>query len=573
MNDICVFICCLVSLNLGDNFNDYFFTHLIDKKKIEYISITDVEKFNNVTENDIFIIGIGSIIIDAIKILNNIRKNIPAFKNFYFFSSGNKYKLIDSDVICYLKPENVISLRGNFTSILEHNFPVGDNGLYLSLIKDTNQSIITHEYEIGLIPHCIENDGLSLEIQHIFENCMEHHKCKREKTNFLFINIVSDLDKFINQIKKCKYILSGSLHGIIFSDALNIPAYHLKLTDRLCSDFKFEDYYSSVNRKYQNYRWNDFENIWNDENINKIKLPYYHKNINLLNSLNNFDRLDLSTKISNIQSRIRKNEVSYLHFNKEHINKSNIDKHITTVISSCLLIQEKFDCLIKVIDNINLFLPDTEIIVGFDKIGPNEKQIETLKKNRNLFFFVHQNGLGHSFNYAHQIAKNEIILQIEDDWIIDNKYLETSEDVKKLFFNSYLVLDKHKNCCVRLDGGMFDEIGGSDGYHLGWKRHEENDFTYCSYNLPSKKQMNENHWLHYAFCNHPHLKFKEITLKMPYPEDINPAVLENDYSVKWILENYNIYYVLINEESIKRGMYNSDKNIFKHIGYEFSYRI
>lgn len=41
-------------------------------------------------------------------------------------------------------------------------------------------------------------------------------------------------------------ILSSSLHGIIFSHAYGIPAYHIEFHDLLDNgNFKFNDYYSS----------------------------------------------------------------------------------------------------------------------------------------------------------------------------------------------------------------------------------------------------------------------------------------------------------------------------------------
>lgn len=256
------------------------------------------------------------------------------------------------------------------------------------------------------------------------------------------------------------------------------------------------------------------------------------------------------------------------------MNIENIDNNVSVVIGSCLINQKKFDCLSKVLENLRYFLPNVEIIIGFDNVGPNDSQKEILDKYTNLIHFTHKKGLGFTFNEGARLSRNDIILQTEDDWIIKNKYLNTQEDVKKLVFNSCFVLTKYPNSCVRLDGGMFDEIGGSNGYPLGWKTHNETSFNYYEFNLPSKEQMDSNPWLHYAFTNHPHLKFKKSTLDYPYPENVNPAILENEYSVSWILRLNPIYYVSINEESVKVcGPINPDKNIFKHIGYEFSYRI
>lgn len=256
------------------------------------------------------------------------------------------------------------------------------------------------------------------------------------------------------------------------------------------------------------------------------------------------------------------------------LQERNIDKHISVVIASCLINQGKFSCLINSINSIRTFSQNSEIIIGFDKTGPNDLQLKELSVYDNLSHFTHNRGLGYTFNHGNKLAKNDIILQTEDDWIIRNRYLTTPNEFKTLLFKATQVLNKHDNSCVRLDGGMFDEIGGSNGYPLGWNKHRLTETCkYYSYVLPTRTQMEENIWLHYAFCNHPHLKLKKITVNNPYPENVSPAIVENDYSVNWILNKYNVFYVPINEESIKiRGCTNADKNIFCHIGYEYSYR-
>ena len=250
-----------------------------------------------------------------------------------------------------------------------------------------------------------------------------------------------------------------------------------------------------------------------------------------------------------------------------NLDFNNIDHNISIVISSCLLNQGKFNCLIEVINNLKYFLPNSEIIIGFDNIGPNDFQQKLLNEYTNIIYFIHTKGLGFSYNEGIRLSKQNIILQIEDDWIIDNKYLKTEKDVKILLLKCCKILSMNEISCVKLDGGMFDEIGGSDGYPLGWVRHQYKDeFIYYEYNLPTKEEMKNNWWLHYAFSNHPHLKLKNCVIKYPYPENIDPGTLENEYSTNWILLLNPIYYVPINEESIRIcGITNPDKNIYKMV--------
>ena len=56
----------------------------------------------------------------------------------------------------------------------------------------------------------------------------------------------------IDEIKKCECVISSSLHGLIISDAYGIANVRVKFSDSIKGgDFKYKDYYSGVNRFYQ----------------------------------------------------------------------------------------------------------------------------------------------------------------------------------------------------------------------------------------------------------------------------------------------------------------------------------
>ncbi|MDI6803865.1 MAG: polysaccharide pyruvyl transferase family protein [Bacteroidota bacterium] len=70
-----------------------------------------------------------------------------------------------------------------------------------------------------------------------------------------YSNVITPLTKnwkyFINEILKCEFVISASLHGIILSEAYGIPAIMLNDNSEE-SIFKFEDYYLSTGR--ENYK-------------------------------------------------------------------------------------------------------------------------------------------------------------------------------------------------------------------------------------------------------------------------------------------------------------------------------
>lgn len=107
---------------------------------------------------------------------------------------------------------------------------IGDPALLTPLFYDIPQKKI---YEIGIIPHYTEFDILKLQ----------------KWPNWIsLIDVTSPVLEVVNEIRKCNYILSSSLHGIIVSHAYNISAAWIKLSnDRIIGDnVKYHDYFESV---------------------------------------------------------------------------------------------------------------------------------------------------------------------------------------------------------------------------------------------------------------------------------------------------------------------------------------
>ena len=161
----------------------------------------------------------------------------------------------------------------------------GDPALLLPFI--IKKPIISKKYKIGIIPHYLDYDNPLLE------------KFKNKK-DVLIINILSSYEpeKFINNISMCEVIYSSSLHGVIVGDAYGIPSYHILISDKvLGNNFKFNDYFASVNRKYINIKLT--ENTTVSTLIENIE--NYKPIINLKKLIYNFPFIDKKIKKSSME--------------------------------------------------------------------------------------------------------------------------------------------------------------------------------------------------------------------------------------------------------------------------------
>lgn len=80
----------------------------------------------------------------------------------------------------------------------------------------------------------------------------------------------------IDQINECEFIISSSLHGLIISDAYNIPNVWAVFSDKIVGgEFKYKDYYASVNKKPISIKpplsmkqFDHYVRLWQPNNIN-----------------------------------------------------------------------------------------------------------------------------------------------------------------------------------------------------------------------------------------------------------------------------------------------------------------
>lgn len=146
------------------------------------------------------------------------------------------------------KPKQVLAVRGPLTrNVLKHEIDCpeiyGDPAL---LFPRYYYPKIEKKYQYGVILHASTyiTETIISKVKTIYGNSV------------LLINPkkFNQWNEFIDSILSCENILSSSLHGIIISDAYQIPSVWISVTNKEHPDnnFKFKDYYLSVGKETSN---------------------------------------------------------------------------------------------------------------------------------------------------------------------------------------------------------------------------------------------------------------------------------------------------------------------------------
>ena len=89
------------------------------------------------------------------------------------------------------------------------------------------------KYAIGIIPHYVDFEQVK--------------KTFADKEDLLVIDLFDSVEKVVDQINACEKTVSSSLHGVIVSQAYQVPSVWVKFSERLSGDdVKFTDYFLSV---------------------------------------------------------------------------------------------------------------------------------------------------------------------------------------------------------------------------------------------------------------------------------------------------------------------------------------
>ena len=139
------------------------------------------------------------------------------------------------------KPDKVLAVRGPLTrqELINRGIECpkiyGDPALLMPMVfQPIMESRPACEY--GLIPHYVDHDTEVVE--------------RARQLGIKIIDICQPTADLIAEMHTVEKLMSSSLHGLILADAYGIPNARVSITGKLVGkDFKFEDYYASVNRK------------------------------------------------------------------------------------------------------------------------------------------------------------------------------------------------------------------------------------------------------------------------------------------------------------------------------------
>lgn len=216
------------------NFGDMLNHPMLDYMRCEHL---EPEQIRQLRPDQAEGIAIGSVLDMLLK-----GKNInPEFNNrpVKVWGSGFLRPPISNDE-AFVKELQIYALRGQKSKercekILGYslnNVPLGDPGL---LVKRIYPHVKPEpNCDVGIIYH--HRDAKS-------QPCLEKIAFRRKSFRILDISVNPDI--FVEQVSRCRVILSSAMHPLICADSMGIPNCHIIVSDNKdVLSYKFEDYYS-----------------------------------------------------------------------------------------------------------------------------------------------------------------------------------------------------------------------------------------------------------------------------------------------------------------------------------------
>lgn len=215
------------------------------------------------------------------------------------------HNLFDNEKCYITNKNNFKAVRGRLTAdkLGLENVVLGDTGLLASYLYKPDAVRIKKKF-------CILTHWRD------YENIKKIYGSEIDVINMGDNNV----EEILNKINKYEFILSSSLHGIIFAHSYGIPAIHIKGRNwESDKDFKYKDYYSVLDIKYKSYKLQYnlledlkvFNTLYKERNLNKPSQNLIEKIQNKLLACKPTE-LELNKKYNNVICAIAKSENSYI---------------------------------------------------------------------------------------------------------------------------------------------------------------------------------------------------------------------------------------------------------------------
>ena len=141
-------------------------------------------------------------------------------------------KPVDPARVFALRGENTLALcRDRFG--LTKPVPLGDPAILMPQLYNPD---VEKQHRIGLVPHFLDFDFVS--------------GIAADMDGVTVLDVRQQPEPFVDELKKCEFVMSSSLHGLILADAYRVPNMWVKFTSELMGDqWKFEDYFTTTDAR------------------------------------------------------------------------------------------------------------------------------------------------------------------------------------------------------------------------------------------------------------------------------------------------------------------------------------
>ncbi|GAA1710357.1 polysaccharide pyruvyl transferase family protein [Isoptericola hypogeus] len=123
---------------------------------------------------------------------------------------------------------------GHFPDESRERIALGDPGLLAHLLVD---GPVRKRYAVGVVPHYKDKADPAVRAMRGLSDRVR------------FIDVAWTPEEVAREIAACEVVVSSSLHGMIFADALGVPNAHLRLSESVGGAkhglYKYQDYFSA----------------------------------------------------------------------------------------------------------------------------------------------------------------------------------------------------------------------------------------------------------------------------------------------------------------------------------------